>query len=110
MPLVSIVIDRVLAALNARDLEAFVACYNREATIEDGDDRVLAHGHLEIRNRYAPMFESYPTLHVEPLGRWMVGSFVVQEERVTGRTTGSEHHIAVYQLDNELIVRERLLH
>lgn len=105
----STVIDRVLAALNARDLEAFVAYYDPEATIEDGHDRVLAQGHLEIRDRYGPMFDNYPTLHVEQLGRWTVGSFVVQEERVTGRTTESEHHIAVYQLDNELIVRERLL-
>ena len=79
------------------------------ATIEDGNDRVLAHGHMEIRNRYGPMCETYPALHVEPVGRWTVGSYVVQEERVTGRTTESEHHIAVYLLDNELIVRERLL-
>ena len=105
----STVIDRVLAALNARDLEAFVACYDLEATIEDGNDRVLAHGHLEIRNRYRPMFENFPALQVEPLGRWIVGSFVAQEERVSGRTTEPERHIAVYQLDNELIVREQLL-
>ena len=51
----STVIDRVLAALNARDLEALVACYDLEAMIEDGDDRVLAHGHPAIRNRYGPM-------------------------------------------------------
>jgi len=105
----STVIDRVLIALNTRDLEAFVACYDAEATIEDGNDRVLARGHFEIRNRYGPMFENFPALHVEPLGRWTVGSFVVQEERVAGRTTESEHHIAIYQLNNELIVRERLL-
>lgn len=105
----SAVIDRVLAALNARDLEAFVSCYTAEATIEDGNDRVLARGHSEIRNRYGSMFEVYPALNVEPLGRWKVGSFVVQEERVTGRAAESERHIAIYQLDNELIVRERLL-
>lgn len=61
------IIDHVLAAPNAHDLEAFVACYDLAATIEDGNDRVLAHGHLEIRNRYGPMFQTYPTLHVEPL-------------------------------------------
>ena len=105
----STVVDRVLAALNARDLEALVACYKLQATIEDGEDRVLAHGHGEIRNRYGPMCDTYPALHVEPLGRWMVGSFIVQEERVTGRATESERHIAIYQLENELIVRERLL-
>jgi len=105
----STVIDRVLTALNVHDLEAFVACYDSEATIEDGNDRVLAHGHPEIRNRYGPMFETYPALHVESMGRWKVGSFVVQEERVTGRATASVNHIAVYQLKSELIVRERLL-
>lgn len=105
----STVIHRVLAALNEHNLEAFVACYDPEATIEDGNDQVLAHGHLEIRNRYGPMLETYPALHVEPLGQWKVGSFVVQEERVTRRAAESDHHVAVYQLANELIVRERLL-
>lgn len=105
----SAVIGRVLAALNAHDLDAFVACYELQATIEDGNDRVLAHGHAQIRNRYELMLETYPELHVEPLGRWEVGSFVVQDEQVTGRATEPEHHIAVYQLDKELIVRERLL-
>ena len=87
-----------------------MACYDLAATIEEGNDKVLTHGHLEIRNRYGPMFQTYPTLHVEPLGRWEVGPYVVQEEGVTGRTAESECHIAVYQLTNELIVRERLLH
>ena len=64
---------------------------------------------LEIRDRYGPMFETYPALHVEPLGQWEVGPFVVQEERVTGRTIESDRHIAVYQLSSGLIVRERLL-
>ena len=105
----STVIDRLLSAHNRRDLEAFVACYGLEATIEDGNDRVLAHGHLELRNRYGPMFDTHPTLHIEQLGRWEVGPFVVQDERVIGRTPEPEHHIAVYQLEGELIVRERLL-
>lgn len=105
----SSIIDRLLAALNAHDLETFVACYDPVATIEDGKDQVLARGHLEIRNRYGLMFEAYPALTVEQLGRWEVGPYVVQEELVTGRTVKSEHHIAIYQLANGLIVRERLL-
>lgn len=77
-------VDRVLTALNAHDLEEFVNCYRL-------------------------MFESFPSLHVQALGRWEIGSFVVQEELVTGRTAEPEHHIAIYQLTNDLIVRERLL-
>lgn len=104
----SYIIDRVLAALNAHDLETFVACYALGATIEDGNDQVLAYGQLEIRHRYGPMFETFPKLHVEPLGRWEAGPFVVQEEQVTGRSAEPERHIAVYQLANGLVVRERL--
>jgi hypothetical protein len=102
------VVDRVLDALNAKDLDAFVACYAPDATIEDGDDRVFARGHEELRERYGPMFEQHPELRVERGRRTSVGAFVVQEETVSGRGDG-ERHVAVYKVDGDLIVRERLL-
>ena len=105
----SAVIDRVLAALNAGDLEAFVACYAADATIEDGDDTVLARGQAQIRARYAPMLERSPMLNVELLDRWELDPYVVQEERVTGRSPDPERHIAVYRIMDGRIARERLL-
>jgi hypothetical protein len=105
---VSDVVGRVLAALNARDLEAFVACYAEDATIEDGYDRVAARGRDALRERYGSMFERFPDLRVEATQRTDVGAFVVQEETVTGRGD-HERHVAVYQLADGLIVRERLL-
>jgi hypothetical protein len=102
------VVDRVLEALNARDVDAFVACYGADATIEDGYDHVGARGRDELRARYGAMFEKYPDVHVDPGWRTEVGSFVVQEEMVTGRA-GHERHVAVYQIENDLIVRERLI-
>lgn len=50
------VVDRVLLALNARDIEAFVACYGPDATIEDGYDRVGVRGRDALRERYAALF------------------------------------------------------
>jgi hypothetical protein len=102
------VVDRVLEALNTKDVDAFVACYADDATIEDGDDRVLVRGHAQLRERYGPMFERYPQLRVEGGRRIEAGAFVVQDETVTGRGD-PEHHVAVYKLANDLIVRERLL-
>jgi len=102
------VVDRVIEALNVGDVDAFVACYAEDATIEDGYDRVGVRGRDELRARYAPMFEKYPGLRVEPGWRTEVGAFVVQEETVTGRA-GHERHVAVYQLEDDLIVRERLV-
>jgi hypothetical protein len=105
---VSDVADRLLAALNAHDLEAFVACYAEDATIEDGHDRVAARGHDELRARYGPAFDEHPDLRVEALSRTVVGEFVVQEEVVTGR--GDPHrHVAVYLIEGGLVRRERLL-
>jgi hypothetical protein len=101
------VTDRVLVALTAHDLDAFVACYAEDATIEDGYDRVAARGHDELRARFGPQFADYPELRVELISRTIVGEFVVQEEVVTGR--GAHHrHVAVYLIEDGLIRRERL--
>jgi hypothetical protein len=101
------VADRLLAALSAHDLEAFVACYAEDATIEDGYDRIAAQGHDELRARFGPQFEEYPELRVEMISRTIVGEFVVQEEEVIGR--GDHHrHVAVYLIEDGLIKRERL--
>jgi hypothetical protein len=101
------VIDRLLVAMNEHDLEEFVACYAEDGMIENGYDRVAARGHDELRERFGPMFAAYPELRVEAVSRTVVGDFVVQEEKVTGRGE-HERHVAVYLIENELIKRERL--
>ena len=101
-------VDRVLEALNAHDLDAFVACYTPDATIENGYDRVAASGHDGLRERFGPMFAEHPELTVRAISRTVVGAFVVQEEEVTGRGD-HERHVAVYLIEDGLIKRERLL-
>jgi hypothetical protein len=101
------VVDRVLEALNAADIDAFIRCYRADATIENGYGRIAATGHDELRAMYGAMFDAYPDIRVEPGWRKQVGEFVVQEETVTGRR-GHEQHVAVYQVENDVIVRERL--
>ena len=101
-------VDRVLDALNAHDLDAFVACYAPDATIEDGHDQVAACGHDELRARFGPMFELHPDIRVTPGWRTEIGEFVIEEETVTGR--GEPHrHVAVYLVRDGLIARERLI-
>ena len=104
----SSVVDRVVAAINAHDLEAMLACYAPDATIEDGYDTVGARGQDEMRERYGMMFERFTELSVEPGWRTTVGAFVVQEETVTGRGD-HQRHVAVYLVRHEVIVRERLI-
>jgi hypothetical protein len=103
------VIDRVIEALNAHDIDRFVSCYAGDATIENGYDEVLVRGHGGLRSRYGAMFEAMPDVRVEVLARIETGEFVVQEEVVTGRAPKPERHVAVYLVRDDLIARERLV-
>jgi hypothetical protein len=103
-------VERVLAALNAKDVEAFLSCSAADATIEDGADTVRVRGHRELRaTTYGAQFERHPSLHVEAVHRTDAGPYVVQEERVTGRSPEPERHVAVSTLRDGVIARERLL-
>jgi hypothetical protein len=105
---VSDVVNRVVAALNDHDVDAFVECYAPDATIGDGREQIRATGHIEFRALYGAMFERYPNLRVEPGWRTTVGEFVVQEETVTGRG-GHERHVAIYLVVDDVIARERIV-
>jgi hypothetical protein len=103
------VIDEVVSALCEGDLERFVACYAADAWIEDSAGTPLAVGRESIRLRYEEMLRQFPRLRVRKIGRLTVGAFVAQEEEILGRSRQPERHIAIYQLVDGLIARERLL-
>ncbi|HEY6962143.1 MAG TPA: nuclear transport factor 2 family protein [Gaiellaceae bacterium] len=103
------IVDRVIAAIADKDVDAFVACYTEDATIEDGHDHVIARGHDELRERYQPMFEQYPDIEIRTGWRTTVGDFVVEEETVSGRGPEEERHVAVYLIRDGKIARERLV-
>ncbi len=91
-------IDRQIAAYNRRDLDGFMACYAAEARIVQPDGSYLANGHVEIRARYGELFDQSPDLHARIRTRIEAGSFVIDEEVVTGfRLAGMpfEVHAAV---------------
>jgi hypothetical protein len=94
-------------AYNSHDLKWFVACYAQDATIVDGIGRIIAHGHDEIRNAYAPRFAR--GVHADIVHRTQVGQFVVDEERVAGIGERIVHAVAVYRVVDGEIVHVTLL-
>jgi hypothetical protein len=103
-------VERQVEAYNARDVEAFVACYAQDVAFEDAEGRVQASGRDEMRKRYSDLFESSPNLQAEVTSRIRVGAYVVDEERVSGLPSGDIHAVAIYRLDAEgLIDRVRFL-
>lgn len=102
------VVARVVDALNAHDIDAFVTCYAEHATIEDGFDDVVARGHAGLHARYGPLLAEYPDMRLEVLTRIDTGPFVVQHEEITGRGDPTRH-VCIYLVRDGRIERERIL-
>jgi hypothetical protein len=103
-------VERQVRAYNERDLDEFVACYAEGVMVEDADGAILVSGRDEMAQRYGRLFASAPDLHGEIVTRIRIGSYVVDEERITGRPDGELHAVAIYRLDGDgLIDRVRFL-
>jgi hypothetical protein len=102
-------VERQVRAYNEHDVDEFVACYAEAVVIEDADGSILVRGREQIRDHYGQIFDRLPDLHAEVVSRIRVGSYVIDEERVTGRADGDLHTAAVYHLDDGLIDHVRFL-
>ncbi|HEJ9094702.1 nuclear transport factor 2 family protein [Serratia odorifera] len=101
------VVQRQLDAYNARDIEAFMACWAEDALYYQHPDTLLASGKAEIRQRHVARFKE-PSLYGERIKRMAVGNMVVDQEVVTrnfpqGR--GSMDVIAIYHVEQGKITR-----
>ena len=105
------VVTAQVDAYNARDLDRCLECYSPEAVIEDGNGQVLMRGREAMRGRYGQLFEQSPELHCEIRQRIRVGSYVVDEEAITGFHLAGfpteMHAAAVYRVEGDRIVHVR---
>jgi hypothetical protein len=97
-------VERQVRAYNDHNIEEFVACYARAVVIEDADGSVLVRGREEMREHYGRIFDRLPDLHAEIVSRIRVGSYVVDEEHVTGRLNEDLRAVAIYHLDEDGLI------
>ncbi len=104
-------VEAQLIAYNARDIDAFLACYTANCLAEDGAGNRLMQGHAEMRERYATMFAASPKLHAEVVHRTRIGRYVLDVEEITGRVPDFRRAVAIYRLtsDGALIEHVRFL-
>ncbi len=96
-------VEAQLTAYNARDVDAFLACYTADCVIEDGEGNRMMAGHAEMRPRYRVLFDGSPNLHCVVVHRTRIGDYVLDEEAITGRLPGTQPEVrralAIYRLD-----------
>jgi len=74
-------VQRQLDAYNARDIDAFTACWAEDCEYSEFPDRPLLRGVAALRARHMERFRE-PGLHARLLGRLVLGGLVVDRERV----------------------------
>ena len=100
-----------LEAYNNQDIEKFIVNFSKNCVVEDGEGNILMVGRDAMHASYKKMFEASPDLHCHLASRVVVGNYVLDEERVTGRMGNPEegHVVAVYRVENGEIVHVRFL-
>lgn len=96
-----------LEAYNQGDIEAFLKAYSPQVEAYDLErGELLFKGLNAMADRYGPYFKANPNLHCQLVGRLHMGTFCVDQEIVTGLSTGHEvKAIAIYQTNGEHITR-----
>lgn len=77
----AILAERQLAAYNARDLDAFVACFADDVEVYGFPGALSLKGQADFRARYAERFKS-EGLHAIAVHRAVIGARVIDHERV----------------------------
>lgn len=102
-------VEAQLTAYNNHDVDAFLACYTVDCIIEDGAGTRLMTGHAEMRPAYERLFTSSPKLHCKIVHRTRIGSYVIDEEEITGRVPDVKRAVAIYRVVDGLIAHVRFL-
>ncbi len=99
-------VQRQLDAYNARDLQAFVACYSPDVQVfRPPAAEAAMTGRAALAAYYAEHRFKLPALHAELLNRMVLGHKVVDHERVSGVRERPFEAAVVYEVEGEHIRR-----
>ena len=103
------VVQEFIDAFNARDVDRVVGCFSADAVMQNDAGTVFAQGEEAIRAHFGRFLPPSPNLHSEILSRIHVGSWVVQEEHVTGLVLGEPvpefYILSAYRVEDGKIVK-----
>lgn len=78
------IVQEFIDAFNARDVERVVGCFSADAVMQNDSGEVFARGEEAIRAHFGGFLPQSRNVRSEIRSRIHVGSWVAQEEHVTG--------------------------
>jgi hypothetical protein len=81
-------VERQVSAYNAGDLEGFLLCFAEDVVVEDDDGNARSTGRDALRESYGRLLAEHPDQEYGIVTRIRVGSWVVDEENITGGPSG----------------------
>jgi hypothetical protein len=100
------VVQRQVEAYNNHALEPLLATYSDEVAIQTLPDTLVEQGKARLRQGSKQWFDTAPRVHADILHRTVLGSFVVDHERITGTPDGAPvEAVAIYQVIDGRIQR-----
>ena len=99
-------IQRQLDAYNAQNMDAMIACYAPDCIISGLNGTITETSREALRARYAKTFAEFPKNHAKLLNRIVVGSNVIDHERVDRGNGDPVFEVAaIYTFKGDKIVR-----
>ncbi|WP_337879369.1 nuclear transport factor 2 family protein [Rheinheimera sp.] len=98
-------IQRQLEAYNAKDIDAWLATYAKDARQFHLHGECFAAGHEQMRQRMQIRFQE-PDLHARLVSRLVMGNLVVDQERITRNVAEGKAEVdmlCIYEIKDGLI-------
>lgn len=93
-----IIVQKQVKTFNARDLEAFVACYSEDVVVKNFPIDTLYSGRQKMLDNYREFYKKTPLIEVKVASRIMIGNTVIDQEVVTIGEK-QNHQVAIYEID-----------
>ncbi|PLR94874.1 nuclear transport factor 2 family protein [Bacillus sp. T33-2] len=99
------VVERQLKAYNEKDINRFIDCYSDDIVIYEFPDKVRFASKTIMRKHYQKLFDTYPDMNAEIVKRIEQGFFVIDHEKITGRSEDPLFATAIYEVQQDIIVK-----
>lgn len=99
------VVERQLKAYNEKDIDRFMECYAENVHVYAFPNTIRMSSNEEMRVHYKKLFDTYPNMNAEIVKRVEKAPYVIDHERITGRSEEPLHATAIYEIKDDIITK-----